>query len=263
MNSAEIESPPPTSGGFFSNRRNLILAAIGIGGVAGLFFLMRGGSGSGSSSGSAGASYSAGDLTLKSIADQLLAFRGESSIGIQGLQDSVESGNTARAAAEADLQNALLGLGSSVTSQSQSTVNSILSAIGTLSSAVGGNQLQLMGALENLGVRITQVGDSANYQISDLRTGQERILSNTELLKWYETVGNQDASRSVFNLARAINPQITWDRLFAGTSQVPAAMVGAGGYRALDMTRDAVDSYDGVNDSWSSLMSNGPIRYIG
>lgn len=237
-------------GGFFSNRRNLLLAAVAVGGVAGLFFLMRG---SGGGSGESTATYSAQDLTLGSIAQQILQFRGESSIGFNNLAGKMDE----QLAAQTDLKNAMLG-GS----------ESILSALSNLSDSVAGNQAALMQTLQQMGLQLNVLRDDVggvSFQIRDVNQQTQRVLSQVEVGQWISSQGNQDNLMSIFNLARAIDPNVSWDQIMqgvVGSSYNSPALVGAGGYRQVDMTRDATFDYDGVSDAWADLMSNGPVRYL-
>lgn len=225
---------PVGGGGFFSNRRNVILLAAGVGGIAGLVILLSRRVSAPATQGPSTA-YSATDLTLQGIANELLQFGGQQTKDAADLKAAVADESVAQGASFATVQNMLDTLSGDVSKGFTQTY---------------ATQEQNYGWQYALGLANRALIGGSNPD--DITRALQR--SNEAIGAWKPEMGeNVLFSDLATQWNTSVNPSLA----------AQARRQGAGGFDARQaMYASLYDAGDGSADEWTALMSNGPVRYV-
>lgn len=176
------ELPPPDDGGsyWFSKPKNLLILAALVGGGFGLFVLLTK-KASPAGSGQTTGTFSAGDLTMQSLANQVLQFRGEQSMYNADLSAALEESFGSVSAGQQAIGDAITQQGASISNAfagQDSLIQNINDQAGMRHTAMTQLIGQVLGVTQGLDPLIRSTNDQAGLREQSLISWLSRAFGN-------------------------------------------------------------------------------------
>jgi hypothetical protein len=242
--SVDVETVKQTvgeGGGFFSNRRNVILTAGAIGvGIGGIIFLTRRSS-PGDGNSSKMADLSGLPIFVNSLAEQLMRFRGEQSIA-EADQKKRDEGLSAQ----------IGSVGQAVTTSETNVLQGISASTMSVQQAMALGNQGIKDAISSGNQRVIDFVSAGNQSVRDaISQGDQRTIDFVSSSNaWYWSGGNRPGAGGF----EYMNP-LDWLR--AGKPFADPTVA----YLPSDYTDDQLDAGDGSGAQWFTIISaNKPTR---
>ena len=228
----EEEYQQPQSGGI--SKKTIIISAIALGGVVGLIMLMNRKNSSPASTDESGTAYTASDLSVMSLANQLSQFRGEFQEANADSTNLIKEGFDANAKGFDTLaaanQQGLDTLSAAIKANSDANASGFGSLLSNLAS-LGGLVNLLQGSVNNVNANVSNVGAKVDAQgavIANINTNSNATLQGLSQL-WGlvndRTSSLQQGQTQIYDLIGSTanqNLAANW-QLFQVLSSVPGA----------------------------------------
>jgi hypothetical protein len=215
----------PSTGGFFSDRKNVLIAAGLLGAGAGLIFLLarRNSTPSEDETTRTGAAADATDIQLGNLASQLLGFRGDWSVSAAAMSANIAKNSVDNQTNFAALQDLVKGYGDAGAADVGNLYRTVVQ-YGNYQNAEEAKTQQLLTFFGNRGATAQQLAN----------------LDNTVRM-----VGADNAAASLYWASRQ--------------STVPT---GAGGSSFRDVLWNTFDTSQGQASEARAAVASGPVRYM-
>lgn len=260
MEDTRLPLEEPAQPGFFSNKRNLILVALAVGGAAGLvMFLSRR-----SAAPETGAAidtthpYSQTDIQLGNLATQLSQFRGDTAVQNADLSTLITGGF---GNLNAHVDETTGGISDSIAANQTYNV-ALFTDLWHLLSAVSSN---VGNIATNQGVYANtfagQIANVADNQVT-IQAGQNSTWQG--LWDYFNSHSDEHVSSPFNQITLPYGSEIkAGGGMSIGLPHIEQQRIGAGGYDGSQIVESTYDAGNGDPTEWLNLMANGPVRYVG